>query len=199
MMLIEETAVPDSSLPVTEFRAHLRLGSGFADDAVQDPVLKGFLKAAMSAIEGRTGKVLLARDYLWSVASWADPDCQNLPVAPVSALNRITLVDRHGVETDQDLSRVRLRPDLHEPQIRAAGAALPVIPQGGSADIRFTAGWGTAWSDLPADLAQAVLLLAAHYYEFRSETTLSAGCMPFGVTSLIERYRLRRISLGGSA
>ena len=37
------------------------------------------------------------------------------------------------------------------------------------------------------------MLLASHYYEFRHETTLSEGCMPFGVTSLIERYRVMRL------
>jgi len=49
---------------------------------------------------------------------------------------------------------------------------------------------------MPADLAQAVLMLAAHYYEFRSDTSLGQGCMPFGVTSLIERYRTVRIFAG---
>ena len=29
MMLIEETAVPDAALPVAQFKAHLRLGTGF--------------------------------------------------------------------------------------------------------------------------------------------------------------------------
>jgi len=43
-----------------------------------------------------------------------------------------------------------------------------------------------------------VLLLAAHYYEHRTETALGEGCMPFGVASLIERYRKVRL-LGGGA
>ena len=58
-----------------------------------------------------------------------------------------------------------------------------------------------AWARaLPADaralldLAQAVLLLAAHYYEYRDETSLSAGCMPFGATSLLARYVTPRLS-----
>ena len=61
--------------------------------------------------------------------------------------------------------------------------------------VAFGAGYGASWSEIPADLAQAVMLLAAHYYEFRNETSLSEGCMPFGVTSLIERYK--PIRLGG--
>jgi len=43
-----------------------------------------------------------------------------------------------------------------------------------------------------------VLLLAAHYYEYRDETALGEGCMPFGVSSLIERYRTVRLFAGGA-
>ena len=63
-MLIEETAVSPAALPLAEFKAHLRLGTGFADDDIQDPVLESFLRAAIAAIEGRTGKMLLERIFL---------------------------------------------------------------------------------------------------------------------------------------
>lgn len=199
MMLIEETALPDSALPVDQFRAHLRLGTGFGDDTLQDAVLTSFLRAALAAVEARTGKVLLERGFMWSLTKWHGVDTQELPVAPVSAVTRITLVQRDGTEEDIDPASIKLEASVQTPRIRAIGLCLPTVPSHGSVDIRFTAGWGPAWSDLPSDLAQAVLLLAAHYYEFRSETTLSAGCMPFGVTSLIERYKTRRIGFGGAA
>lgn len=81
------------------------------------------------------------------------------------------------------------------PRLMPAGGTLPGLPEGGAVEVRFSAGFG-AWGDLPADLAQAVLLLAAHYYEYRDETALAEGCMPFGVTSLIARYRRLRVGLG---
>ncbi|MCX8227300.1 MAG: head-tail connector protein, partial [Sulfitobacter sp.] len=58
------------------------------------------------------------------------------------------------------------------------------------------AGYGATWGQVPADLQQAVFLLAGHYYEFRHETNLSDGCMPFGVSSLIERYKPMRLGFG---
>ncbi|MGB1209276.1 MAG: head-tail connector protein, partial [Paracoccaceae bacterium] len=70
------------------------------------------------------------------------------------------------------------------------------IPTGGMAQIHFTAGFGPTFGDVPADLRQAVLLLAAHYYEYRDETALSEGCMPFGVTALLARYRKMRLGMG---
>ncbi len=63
MMLVEQTSVPVAALPVAEFKDHLRLGTGFADDGVQDSVLESYLRASMAAIEARTGKVLITRGY----------------------------------------------------------------------------------------------------------------------------------------
>ncbi len=197
MMLIEETVIPDSSLPVDDFKAHLRLGTGFGDDTTQDPILLSFLRAALSSIEARTNKILFERGFLLSLAKWQGVDSQPLPVAPVNTLNRVTMVSRTGVETEVDLGRLRLVRNVQQPCIVSLGTMLPSIPSNGGVDIRFSAGWGPAWQDLPADLRQATLMLSAHYYEFRSETTLSEGCMPFGVSSLLERYRTVRMGFGG--
>ena len=55
-MLVEETTVPAAALPIAAFKDHLRLGTGFSEDTIQDSVLEGFLRAAVAAIEARTGK-----------------------------------------------------------------------------------------------------------------------------------------------
>lgn len=199
MNLIEETAIPQAALPLDEFKAHLRLGTGFSDDDVQDAVLEGFLRAALSAIEARTGKVLIARDFAWTLWRWRSREGQVLPVAPVTAVTGVVLRDRAGDETTVDPARYRLEENTHHPVLRPDGALLPVIPTGGSVVISFTAGMGATWGDLPADLGQAVLMLAAHYHEYRHETALGQGCMPFGVTSLIERYRGVRVYMGSAS
>jgi uncharacterized phiE125 gp8 family phage protein len=198
MMLIEETAVPLAALPLAEFKAHLRLGTGFADDDIQDPVLESFLRASLAAIEGRTGKVLLEREFSWAVHHWRDATGQALPVAPVRALLSLGLRNRADEIEVIDPAHYRLEQDVHRPVLRPVGTFLPVIVRGGVAEVRFRAGFGVGWGDLPADLAQAVLMLAAHYYEYRHDLSLSSGCMPFGVASLIERYRTVRL-LGGGA
>lgn len=199
MMLTEETTVQDAALPVPEFRAHLRLGTGFAEDGLQDGVLRGFLRAAIHAIEGRTGKTLIARDFTWILSRWQDGARQPFPTAPVVALTAVSLILPDQSETAVDLSRLRVEPDGQRPVLCAVGGVLPMIPGGGSVRIGFAAGMADDWGGLPADLAQAVLMLAAHYYEFRHETSLGEGCMPFGVTSLIQRYRTVRLTPGAVA
>jgi uncharacterized phiE125 gp8 family phage protein len=196
MMLIEETAIADAALPVDQFKAHLRLGTGFTEDSVQDEVLKGFLRAAIAAIEARTGKVLIERDFSWSLNGWREAAGEVLPVAPIMVIRAVTVTNAAGVDSPVDSGRFRLTADSQRPRLRPVGAALPAIPTGGSVKIAFAAGMAADWGGLPADLGQAVLLLAAHYYEYRDETALGAGCMPFGVTSLIQRYRVIRFGAG---
>jgi len=178
------------------FKEHLRLGSGFSDDGLQDGLLEGFLRSAMAAIEARTSKVLIERDFALTLSAWAEPGQQPLPVAPVSAVAEVALLDRTGQEHPVNAAAWRLRPDMQSPVLLATGSGLPAIPQAGSVRLRFLAGFGPDWSDLPSDLQQAVMLLAAHYYEYRHETQFDGGCMPFGVTALIERYRSLRIGRG---
>lgn len=198
MMLIEQTSVPTIALPIDQFKDHLRLGTGFADDAVQDAVLENYLRSAMAAIEARTGKIMLSRQFMWSLTAWRNLSQQAFPIAPISAITSVKALDRLDVATVVDPAKYKLEKDDHRPQILSIGGCLPSINIGGSVEIVFDAGYGTAWGDLPADLSHAAMLLAAHYYENRHINAMQDAGMPFGVTTLIERYRTVRI-LGGAA
>ena len=198
-MLIEQTTVLAAALPVSQFKEHLRLGTGFADDGAEDALLEALLRAAMAAVEARTGKVLLERDFAWRLTAWRGGDRQALPVAPVSVLTSLTVTDRDGNATVSDPGVYRLEPDTHRPHLVARGAQLPTIPLGGHAVTVFTAGFGPDWGTVPADLAHAVFLLAAHYHEYRHEAAQGERAMPFGVSALIERWRTVRILGGGLA
>lgn len=197
MMLTEESQVPAAALALDRFKDHLRLATGFDAGDLQDGILEGFLRAALSAVEARTGKALIERNFALSLTGWRSPAGQALPLAPVSAVTAVHLIDATGTETEVDADTYWLEADTHRPCLRPRGAALPSIPTNGRMRVRFVAGYGPSFDDLAPDLAQAVFLLAAHYYEYRHEVSLGEGCMPFGVTSLIERYRHMRLSGGG--
>ncbi|MCB1350740.1 MAG: hypothetical protein KDK11_19660 [Maritimibacter sp.] len=197
MMLVEQTTVPSAALPVAQFKDHLRLGTGFADDGVQDEVLEAYLRAAIAAIEARTSKALLTRSFSWTLTAWRDLAAQVLPLAPVSAITGLSIFDRLGVEEVVDSAAFALEQDLHRPRLVSTGYTLPVIPVGGRAVIGFDAGFGPDWTDVPADLAQAVKLLAALYYEDRG-TYGGETAMPVSVVSLVARYRPVRLFGGGA-
>ncbi len=197
MMLVELTAPAFEALPVAGLREHLRLGTGFemASDAAETAALAGFLRAAIATIEARTGKVLLARQFRLRLEEWRDPAGHPLPLAPVGAVERVEITDAAGGVTPVAAGAWRLVQDMQRPMLVPVGAWLPQIPAGGCATVILSAGFGPSWDAVPADLAQAALLLAARYHEDRSFEG-SQGAMPFGVSALIERWRSVRV-LGG--
>lgn len=198
MRLDELGAVPDAALPVAAFRDHLRLGTGFGTDGLQDGLLVAHLRAAVAAIEGRIGKVLVTRRFRLVQEGWRGGEVQALPVAPVAALVEVALVDADGARVVLPAGSFRIVADAHRPKLAARSGGLPAIPTGGAAEVLFEAGFGAAWSDVPADLAQAVLLLAAEFYEARIEDSARSG-LPLAVQALIERWRIVRVLGGGQA
>lgn len=196
MMLTELTTVPGAALPVQGLKDHLRLGTGFTEDGMQDGLIEAYLRAAMAAVEGRIGKVLIARRFRLVLEDWRNQGEQSLPVAPVSGIVSVTVVDATEGATVVTADRYRLVPDLHRPKLSAVGVLLPVVPMDGRAEVVFDAGFGATWAEVPVDLAQAVLLLAAEYYEVRQVGETGQAGLPFAVQALIERWRTVRI-LGG--
>lgn len=195
MHLSEQTPIPAAALPLAEFRAHLRLSSGFADDTTEDGLLESYLRAAIATVEGRVARALFARAFTLRLGRWRDGYAERLPLAPVTSIDAVTLIAADGTETTVAPTRYRLDADGMRPRIEAAGSALPMIPTGGAVLIAFTAGFGAAWDEIPADLRQAVLLLAAQFYENRESG--SSADLDFGLRALLERWR--DIRIGGGA
>lgn len=194
MILNELSAVPPEAMPVAAFSEHLHLGSGFSNDGAQVSVLEAYLRAALAAIEARTGNALFQRRFSWVLYTWTNTDTQPLPIAPVQAVEQVRLISVSGEEVQVDPARYHLQKDARQPRIVATGANLPQLPFDGSAEVVFEAGFGPAWDDIPPDLRQSVLMLAAHHYENRSG---GDGKFPPGVLALLEPYRKFRLS-GGS-
>ncbi len=197
-MLIEQTSVPVGALPVAEMKSHLRLGTGFADDGAQDGLVESYLRASLAVIEGRIGKALIARRFLWTIEDWRWASEQALPLAPVSAVVSVTLRDAADAGTVVAATRYGLVADTHRPKIIAREAVLPAVPDGGRIEVIFDAGFGASWTAMPKDLLQAWMLLTAEYYERRHDADGRSGGLPFAVQALIERWRTVRV-LGGGA
>lgn len=196
MMLSELTTVPGASLPVQGLKDHLRLGTGFTEDGLQDGLIEAYLRAAIAAVEGRIGKVLIGRRFKLELEDWRTKGEQPLPVAPVSAVVSVTVVDAADVALPVEPARYRLVRDMHRPKLVSVGVLLPTVPMDGRVEVVFDAGFGATWAEVPVDLAQAVMLLAAEYYETRQPGYGGSSGLPFAVQALIERWRTVRI-LGG--
>jgi len=195
MMVMEEGTLPQAALPVQELRDQLGLGA--ADAGTADGLLATHLRAAMAAIEARTGKVLIRRNFRIRMSEPREDAGVPLPLAPVSAVTEVAILAADRTRQVIEPALWRLAEDLHRPRLVGLGGWRPVVTEGGALELTFTAGFAPDWAGLPSDLRQAVMLLAARYHEDRAEGGYGgANPLPFGVTALIEPYRAVRI-LGG--
>ena len=181
MAMREVAPVEASELPLVELAEKLRLGTGFADEALEAAGVERACRAGIAAVEARTGRALIARPFLWRL--WSSPrgGAAPVPLVPVLSVGTVEVV-RGGTRsaafgwstTDEAL------------------LDMPVVPTGGAVEVSLTAGHG-AWSDVPRDLAEAALLVAAALYEARGG---AAPEMPAAADRLIAPWR--RLRLGGA-
>lgn len=189
MTLAEIEPVAAELLPLGILRDHLRLPDGFPDDGSFDERLEQSLRAGLETVERRTGKALFARQFRWQVPDWSGKERVTIPVGPVIGLFAAQVIAADGVSTALDLDALTTVADVHGPALLPNGTQFPAIPRGHSVEIVFSAGYATGWAGLPADLREAVLILAADFFEDR------ASAVPPGpVEALLQRYR--GLSLG---
>lgn len=193
-MLLKDTApAAVQPVPLDEFAAHLRLGHGFEDDGSENALLELYLRNATGVLETRLSQALIRRDYTLQTGTWDRHGHAVMPVGPVTEITRISLVTASG-SADLAPTMHALAPGAFRQKVTGvAGGALPAIPPGGYAEITFTAGHGADWTAVPDDLRQAVLILAAHYYENRSGDPAFTTGLPMGVAALVEPHRPVRL------
>ena len=190
-MLLKEVAPAPLAPVLGEFAAHLRLGLGFADDGAEDALLERYLRAAVAAVEARTGQALIAREFVLLAAGWDRRGQLVLPVGPVASIDAIRFVRTDGAVT-LDPAEWAVEPGTTRQRLTGpGGGALPAVPSGASVELAFTAGHAAAWDGVPGELRQAVLMLAAHYHESRHGD--AGHGMPAAVAALLARHRPARL------
>ena len=178
MELTETAPLDASALPVAELAGHLRLGTGFADDGLETPAVESAIRAAVAVVERRTGRALIARQFIWRPMRSAAA----VPLIPVASVDAVDVV--------------------LDGERRPAGgwrltgewmSGLPSAPSGGAVEVTATLGFG-AWEMVPSDLAQAAILIGAALYEARGA---AAPEMPAAASALMGPWR--RLRVGGRA
>lgn len=193
MILTETSPAAVNPVPLDEFAAHLRMAQGFADDSAEDALLELYLRNATTVVEARIGKALIRREFKLQVTAWNRDGHLVLPVGPVAAIGSLSFI--RGAET------IALTADAWSLELGSSrqrltgsnGGALPAIPDGHLAELVFDAGFGESWNDVPGDLSQAVMLLAAHYFENRYGETESGQGIPVAVQALLETQQPVRL------
>jgi uncharacterized phiE125 gp8 family phage protein len=192
MLLTEVAPATLNPVPLRELSLHLRLSHGFADDGAEDALLELYLRNATAAIETRLSRALIRRTYVLQVASWDRNGHLTLPIGPVGHVDTIRFI-RPGSTIDLTPEEWMLHPGESRQRLTGSGScALRALPHGALAELGFSAGYGSSWNAVPDDLRQAVLLLAAHYYEHRSAEEPGSG-FPHAVRVILEPHRPVRL------
>ncbi|HUF56378.1 MAG TPA: hypothetical protein VMM55_07435 [Thermohalobaculum sp.] len=190
MILKETGTIPATALPVQELAEHLRLGHGFTDDGAEDALLERLLREAVALVEQRLAVAVFRRGFLLEVSAWDRRGHLVLPVGPVEAVQSLELVSG-GTATAVDASEWMLEKAAVRQRVAAPdGGALPSLDGGTTARAAFDAGYAQSWSEVPGDLARAIMLLAAHAYDNRHGED---DGVPGGLLALLDLRRPVRL------
>jgi uncharacterized phiE125 gp8 family phage protein len=185
-MLIDLAKPPAPAPAVQDLRARLRLPEGFAIDAEQQRKLEGLVTLALRVIEERTGHALLRRSFVLRSAAWNAEGALFLPRQPLHAIETVEIERESGGRETLTPANWRLTRVRGETALQLSRA-----PVDGFAEVRFEAGHAADWSDAPEDLRQAVVEVAATYFE----PPISDGGPPLSAAAAALLAPYRRIRL----
>lgn len=196
MILTELTNIVPKELPIQGLRNHLRLGTGFNEDDLQDDLLELYLRSAIQIIEKHTGLILVLRSFMCVFNSREFDRSVKLPVLPVLKVTRVTLIDASGTKVELTKDSFRLDTRQDNPVVILKTQQVTGMCNADYIEVVFDAGYASYWNKLPSDLAHIVIILAAHFYENRFNHSNDRRSFPMMVTAVIETYRIIRIGRG---
>lgn len=190
---------PPESDPLTliEAKSHLRVTG-----TDEDGDIAGYIIGAREWIESQTHLKLITQtldltvddDWPYVLARGYYRSRIEFPVKPVASVTSISYVDANGTTQALAANQYALRNDGPVPYIEPAyNVTWPVVRrQTAAITVRFVA--GSAVSDIPEPLRQAMRLLVAHQYEERQiVNAASVAEIPMALEAMISPYRFTRI------
>jgi uncharacterized phiE125 gp8 family phage protein len=178
--MLTRGAVVASAEAVAAAKDYLRI-----DGASEDALISGLVSTAVESCEGFVGRVLIARgmsETLVSMVAW-----QKLTAGPVVSVTSVTALTVNGVES------AFLAAD-YELDIDANGGGRVRFLTGLNttrAVVRYQAGSGAGWADIPGSLRQGIVRLVAHWHVYRDRE--EAPVPPAAVAALWRPERRMRL------
>ncbi|MDB5714271.1 MAG: Transfer Agent [Sphingomonadales bacterium] len=179
--MLTRGAVVASAEAVAAAKDYLRI-----DGTGEDALVGGLVAIAVESCEGFVGRVLIARgmsETLVPMVAW-----QRLTAGPVLSVTSVTALALNGVES-------AVAGSAYELDIDANGGGrvrFVAVLATSRAVVRYQAGSGAGWADIPNGLRQGIVRLVAHWYVYRDRE--EAPVPPASVAALWRPERRMRLS-----
>jgi uncharacterized phiE125 gp8 family phage protein len=152
------------------------------DGATEDVLIDGWIEAARQQCEDIAGRAFVKRTYTAYLDYWPVAMCLELPYPPLIAVASIKYYDIDGnaavtydaanylVDTYSEPGRIAFKSNASWPSV--------ILREINGVEIIYSAGFGTADTDVPARYKAAMYLMIAHFYEHRESVLTEAGTFP---------------------
>ncbi len=180
---------PPAAEPVTlaQAKAHMRL-----DGAEEDEIVSRLIVAGRAHVERLTGLKLIEQRWAVWLDRWPEGAEVPLPIAPAVSVDAVNIYGEDDVAAELDPEAYFLDAQSRPPRlVRRAGWTWPRPGRRANGiEIEVTAGFGPDADDVPAELRQAILMLAAHWFERRTGVEdMAFQPVPRGVAALIGPFK----------
>jgi len=173
-------------ITVNELKTFARL-SGTAED----DLLEGFIKAIRGQMELYLRRALISQTWAISMDFWPSEVIQ-LPMPPLISVTSVVTIDEDDTETTYDSDNYYVHTNsIPGELVLKNGVTAPYNTDRyhGGYKITYTAGYGTAASDVPQLIREGIKLWTTLFYEDRITTAEP----PDDVKKMVRFYRMDRI------
>ena len=180
-----QLTTPPSLEPVTlaQAKAHLKV-----DTSDDDALITALISAARARAEWHTGRALIAQGWTLWLDAW--PDVIAIPLPPLQSVTSVTTYARDDSAHVLDASTYTVDTASNRLALKDACAPPTNLRRLNAIAVAFTAGYGSAATDVPALLREAILELIAFLYENRGEAPAE---LPLDCLALLAPYRILKL------
>ena len=182
---LQRVTPPSQIVTVDEVKEQSRV-----DTNAEDTLISRYISAAVDMVEGPHGIGVLLGSQEWEYFLDRFEHVIRIPLFPVQSVDEVRYVDEGG--TEQTLATDQYRVDTVSNPARITteyNVSWPVTRSRelNAVTVKFTGGYDS----VPESLRQAVILLVAHWYDFRNPVVdSSVNEVPMAVESILARYRV---------
>ena len=182
--------VPPSAEPVSLSEAKAWLRYDGSDD---DDLIRALCVAARMIVEAETRRSLMPQTWRLVLDRWPRGNTIALVVAPLMSIAAVRVHDPSNVAQSLPASSWQIVGSPDDAQLVFATMPVSLGRDHAGIEIDVIAGYASA-ADVPQPLRQAILMLAARWYEHRGDdAVLSNASLPVAAAALVAPFRRLRL------